>query len=33
MTDNQRFALLVYATALVILLVVAWALIRDNMNF
>ena len=33
MSDNQRFALLVYATGLVILLVVAWALIRDNMNF
>ena len=33
MTSNQKFALLVYATALFVLLVLGWALIRANNGF
>ena len=33
MNDNQGFALVVFATGLVILVVVAWAVIRQNNGF
>jgi hypothetical protein len=33
MTQNQKFALVVFATALVVLLIIGWALIRGNMGF